>query len=129
MFGEYKATLDTSNGRMNIPAKFREELGSSFYAAKPLDKASCVAIYTIESWNDVLKSIREKPREESYDIKRNILPSAFPIDMDKQGRVKIPAPLCEYAALDGEVVVIGIDDTAEIWNKSLWERRACAGKL
>jgi MraZ protein len=123
MLGEYKATLDVNNGRMNIPAKFREELGSRFYAAKPLDKAACVAIYTIDSWNDVIESIRSRPREESYEIKRSILPSAFPIDMDKQGRVKIPAPLCEYASLDGEVVVIGIDDTAEIWNKSVWDSR------
>jgi MraZ protein len=125
MLGEYKATLDTSNGRMNIPAKFREELGASFYMAKPLDKALCVAVYTIESWNDVIESIRERPREEAYDIKRNILPSAFPIDMDKQGRVKIPQPLLKYAGLetDGEVIVIGIDDTAEIWNKTIWENR------
>jgi MraZ protein len=125
MLGEYKATLDTSNGRMNIPAKFREELGSAFYAARPLDKAPCVAIYTNESWQDVIDSIRERPREDAYDIKRNILPSAFPIEMDKQGRVKIPQPLLKYAGLenDSEVIVIGIDDTAEIWNKTIWENR------
>jgi MraZ protein len=121
MLGEYKSTLD-EKGRLNIPAKFREELGENFYVAKPLDKAKCVAVYTSASWDDLVQSIRDKPRSEAYEIKRDIFPSAFPVEM-KQGRILIPQILREYAGLDGEAVVIGIDDTAEIWSKALWDAR------
>jgi MraZ protein len=121
MLGEYKSTLD-EKGRLNIPVKLRDELGESFYVAKPLDKSKCVAVYTQESWDDVVKSIRELPRADSYEIKREIFPSAFHVEV-KQGRILIPPPLREYAGLDGETVVVGIDDTAEIWNKAVWDSR------
>ena len=121
MLGEYKSTLD-DKGRLNIPSKFREELGDSFFIAKPLDKACCVAIYTTESWNDLVDSIRSRPRDEAYEVKRDIFPSAFPVEI-KQGRILIPQTLRDYANLEGEAVVIGIDDTAEIWNKSVWDSR------
>jgi len=126
MLGTYKATIKIvkETGRMNIPAKFRKELGDSFYIAKPLDESPCVAVYTTESWNDFLNSeIRGHRRADSYDVKREILPDAFQISMDNQGRVVIPEELCKYAGLENEVIVIGIDDTAEIWDKKAWETR------
>ena len=39
---------------------------------------------------------------------------------DKQGRVLIPSDLREFAGLTKDVVVIGLDDKAEIWDKKKW---------
>jgi len=37
------------------------------------------------------------------------------------GRVLIPSDLREFAGLKKDVVVIGLDDKAEIWDKELWD--------
>ena len=47
--------------------------------------------------------------------------SAFDIEPDKQGRALIPAPLREYAGLDTDVVIVGLEGRAEIWDKEKWD--------
>ncbi|MCL1866219.1 MAG: division/cell wall cluster transcriptional repressor MraZ [Oscillospiraceae bacterium] len=123
MFGSYKAKLDTTNGRMSIPSKYRESLGTKLYMARPTDGSRCVEVYTADSWETAIAHLRSKPKEEAYELKRNFFPYAFDVDMDKQGRIKIPLPLIEYAGLDSEVFVNGMDDVMEIWNKAVWDNR------
>ena len=40
--------------------------------------------------------------------------------MDKQGRLKIPQDLADYAGIDKELVTIGSNRTIEIWSKENW---------
>lgn len=57
---------------------------------------------------------------KTQSIKRFLFGSAFEIVPDKQGRVSVPQPLREYAGLVSDVVVVGLEGTAEIWDKAAW---------
>ena len=64
--------------------------------------------------------INELPQVKTQSIKRFLFGSAYEISADKQGRVSVPQPLREYATLTADVVVVGLEGTAEIWDKASW---------
>ena len=45
------------------------------------------------------------------------------MELDKQGRILIPANLREYADLEKEVTIIGVGNRIEIWNRERWDER------
>ena len=52
---------------------------------------------------------------------RLLYSGAAECSLDKQGRILIPPSLRNSISLDGEVVVVGILNKIEIWNKEIWE--------
>lgn len=124
MRGEFKSTLDVK-GRMNFPIKLREELGSSFVISKTIG-AECIKVYTLEDWNGLVEKIKAMPQTQTADIQRFLFGSAFELEPDKQGRVLIPAPLREYAGLTSDIVIVGLEGRAEIWDKGRWDAKNSA---
>ena len=53
-------------------------------------------------------------------MQRHFFSAAAEADPDKQGRIIIPAPLIEAAGLGREVVVAGVYDHLEIWDRARW---------
>ena len=116
--GEYNHTIDIK-GRLIVPTKFREQLGEAFVIAKGND--GCLAIYTNEAWETFMKKIQALPANK--DIRtyvRAIAGSAVAVEADKQGRVLVPGNLREYAGLDKDVVLAGVIDKIEVWDKEKW---------
>lgn len=119
MRGEFKSTLD-AKGRMNFPIKLREEFGTSFIISKTIG-AECIKVYSMSDWEDLVEKIKQMPQTQTAAIQRFLFGSAFEIEPDKQGRVLIPAPLREYAGLTTDIVIVGLEGRAEIWNKAKWD--------
>ena len=119
MRGEFKSTLD-AKGRMNFPVKLRDELGTVFMISKTIG-APCIKVYKTEDWEQLVARIREMPQTKTADLQRFLFGSAFDSEPDKQGRALIPAPLREYAGLTTDVVIVGLEGRAEIWDKEKWE--------
>ena len=115
VIGEFKSTLD-AKGRMNIPLKLREEMGNDLVLAKTIG----IKVYSKEDWQKLVERINELPQVKTQSIKRFLFGSAYEISADKQGRVSVPQPLREYAALTSDIVVVGLEGTAEIWDKASW---------
>ena len=120
MRGEFKSTLDVK-GRMNFPVKLREELGAVFMISKTLDQP-CLKVYTMDDWNALVAKIREMPQTKTANLQRVLFGSAFEIEPDKQGRALIPSPLRDYAGLKTDVVIVGLEGRAEIWDKENWDK-------
>lgn len=120
MFGEFKSTLDTK-GRMNFPAKLREQFGDSFMISKTIG-ADCIKIYTNEDWTALAASIKLLPQTKSASVQRFLFGSAYQVEPDKQGRISIPPPLRAYAALENELVILCLDGRAEIWSRENWDK-------
>ena len=119
--GEYDHTIDVK-GRLIVPTKFREQLGEAFVIAKGND--GCLAIYTNEDWETFMKKIQALPANK--DIRtyvRTIVGSALPVETDKQGRILVPGNLREYAGLDKDVVLAGVIDKIEVWDKERWSKQ------
>ena len=119
MRGEFKSTLD-AKGRMNFPVKLREELGKTFVISKTIGE-KCIKVYSKEDWDSLVESIRHMPQVKTAEIQRFLFGSAFEVEPDKQGRVLIPAPLREYAGLQTDIVIVGLEGRAEIWDKQKWD--------
>lgn len=118
--GEFNHSLD-AKGRTFVPAKMRDELGESFVVTQGLDK--CLTGYTISEWKKVEEKLShlDSSKKNVRMFIRFMTAKATVCDVDKQGRILIPANLREYAGLEKEIVFIGATNKIEIWDKSKWD--------
>ncbi len=118
--GEYRHSID-DKGRMIIPAKFREALSSSFVITRGLDH--CLFAYPRSEWTQLEEKLRALPftKADARAFTRFFFSGASEVELDKQGRIHIPANLRDFARLKKECVVIGVSSRVEIWAKEEWE--------
>jgi MraZ protein len=123
--GKYYYNVDLK-GRIIIPAPFREIISTN-YSPKlyitnaPFDK--CLYIFPMEEWNRLQELVRTKPRfdEAIRFFLRRVVASAVETEMDKQGRVLIPAALREDANINTNVVLAGQIERVELWDRNEWD--------
>lgn len=117
---EYNHTLD-AKGRLIIPSKFRESLGEEFVVSKGMD--GCLFVYSNEDWNAFEQKLTSLPliNKEARTFARFFLAGAAQVEVDKQGRILLPANLREFAGLDKDVVLVGVGSRIEIWSKEKWD--------
>ena len=119
LYGGYDQTID-KKGRVFVPAKFRDDLGENFIVCRGITGKRCLCIYPFSEWEKLVAKVSELPTAQASGIKRFIFDGAFNVDFDSQGRILIPPVLREYAQLEGEAHIIGMDTNLEIWNTELW---------
>jgi MraZ protein len=123
--GKYYYAVDPK-GRIIIPAPFREIVASN-YSSKlyitnaPFDK--CLYIYPMEEWNKLQEQVRTKPRSDEAIrfFLRRVIASAVETEMDKQGRILVPAALREDANINSNVVMAGQIERIELWDRNEWD--------
>ncbi|MEI6266590.1 MAG: division/cell wall cluster transcriptional repressor MraZ [bacterium] len=118
--GEYQHNLD-DKGRLAIPAKFRGQLSEGAVVTKGLD--NCLSLFTKEGWDFEAERLMNLPltQAKARAYARFMLSSAFPVEIDKQGRVNVPQALRSFAGISGSTVVTGLGDHVEIWAPEAWE--------
>ena len=117
--GEYNHTIDTK-GRLIVPAKFRESLGEHFVITKGLD--GCLFVYDNSEWENFEQKLKSLPitNKDARQFVRFFLAGAATVEVDKQGRILVPAVLREFAELEKDVVLVGVASRIEIWSKDKW---------
>lgn len=117
---EYNHTID-AKGRLIIPSKFREILGEEFVVSKGMD--GCLFVYANDDWNAFEQKLTSLPliNKEARQFARFFLAGAAQVELDKQGRILLPAALREFAGLDKDVVLVGVGSRIEIWSKDKYE--------
>ncbi len=123
--GKYYYTVDTK-GRIIIPAPFREIITSNYSSKLYITNApfdNCLYIYPMEEWNKLQDQVRTKPRSDEAIrfFLRRVIASAVEIEMDKQGRVLVPAALREDASINNNVVMAGQIERIELWDRNEWD--------
>ncbi len=124
LIGEYNCSID-AKGRLNFPAKLREELGGRFIIAKGLGD-NCLFVYSLEEWQAAENKVKSLPLSKARNLQRFFFASACEAEPDKQGRIVIPAGLREYGGLQREATIIGVSTHCEIWSTENWQS-VCAG--
>lgn len=119
MTGTYEHSID-AKGRLFIPSKFREELGTTFYLAMGIDQ--CLAIYPQETWARFTEKFSSLPMSQSKSM-RALFANAAKCELDNQGRIMVPQKLRDYAKLEKETVIIGVNDRAEVWSAAAWHEQ------
>ncbi|MEW6171472.1 MAG: division/cell wall cluster transcriptional repressor MraZ [Bacillota bacterium] len=117
--GEFMHTLD-AKGRIFIPARFKEGLGECFIVTKGLDR--CLFCFSRPEWEATERKLRRLTfaRADARAFARLFFSGASELEVDKQGRILIPANLRDYAGLSKDVVILGVSSRVEIWAKEEW---------
>lgn len=117
--GEYHHSLDTK-GRLIVPAKFREILGSRFWIGKGFDQ--CLQIYDEEDWEAFSNSLKALPKnsDKARKLVRYFMSGTVEVEIDKQGRILLPAQLREIAGIDKNVVFVGMGTRGELWSEEVY---------
>ncbi len=120
LMGEYNHSLDPK-GRLIVPAKLREQLGELFVLSKGLD--GCLFAFPPREWQRFEQKLQTLPLtdKEARKFSRYFLAGATEVELDKQGRALIPQSLREAASLTRDVVLCGVGNRVEIWDKDRWE--------
>ena len=106
---------------MIVPSKFREALGDEFVVTKGLD--GCLFVFPMEEWNVFTQKLHDLPltKKEARQFSRFFLAGAASCEVDRQGRILLPAVLRDFAQLDKEAVLVGVSSRIEIWSKTKWD--------
>ena len=118
--GEYHHSID-EKGRLIIPSKYRDDLSEKFIITRGIE--NCLFAYSIEQWTKITNLLETLPftKKDARQFVRFFLSGATIAEFDKQGRVNLPNPLINYANLNKECVIIGVNDRLEVWSKVRWE--------
>ena len=112
--GEFHHNID-DKARLVVPSKFRVELGDTFIVTRGLE--GCLFVYSKEEWERLVEKLRKLPftKKDARTFNRFFMSSASTLEFDKQGRINIPSSLINYAGLQKECTIIGVNDRLEIW--------------
>ncbi|HVP74842.1 MAG TPA: division/cell wall cluster transcriptional repressor MraZ [Gaiellaceae bacterium] len=122
LLGEYDHTLDDKN-RLTLPARFRQAFAEGIVVTRGMD--GCLFAYTREAWESMVGSrlaTLNTLSKEGRRMQRFFFSGATETELDKQGRFGLPAALLEHAKLGRDVVVAGVHDHLEIWDRAAWRR-------
>lgn len=121
--GEFEHTIDDKN-RLTLPARFRDELAGGLVVTRGMD--GCLYAYPLERWNALVESQLGSLNLLSRDdrmMQRYFFSGGVEAGPDKQGRVMLPAALIAHAKLGREVIVAGVHDHLEIWDRVAWREQ------
>jgi MraZ protein len=128
LLGDHEHTLDDKN-RLTLPAKLREQLGGEVVITRGLD--GCLAVYSRAAFEVLAARVGtlDPFSSEARTMQRYFFTGGADTELDKQGRMVIPARLLEEVGISREVTVAGVFDHLEIWDRAAWreQRQAVEG--
>jgi len=119
LLGEHEHALDDKN-RLTLPARQRDQLGDRVVVTRGLD--GCLYVYAAAEWAKLAERVGtlDPLSREARTMQRFFFASGIEAELDKQGRIVIPANLLESAGIGRDVTVAGIYDHLEIWDRAAW---------
>ena len=120
LIGAHEHTIDDKN-RLTLPAKFRQAFADGVVVTRGLD--GCLYAFRRPDWDRLVESrlaTLDPLSPEGRRLERFFYSGASETELDKQGRVMVPRELMEHAKLGREVVVAGVKDRLEIWDRAAW---------
>jgi len=120
--GNYERSLDEKL-RLALPKRFRELLNSREPLVLTLGTDSSLALFTQTTFTELTQRLAARS-PTAHDVRafsRLLYAQSHSVEVDSQGRVRLPAALARMAGLERDVVLLGVGDRVELWNKSRWE--------
>ena len=120
--GQFQHAID-EKGRLMIPARFRELLDGGAYITQGFDR--CLMIMTGPYFKQIYDHVNAMNLTDPSArlLRRMIFTNAYPLEVDKVGRVHLPQNLREFANLNGEAIVAGQGDYFEVWTPAAWNEQ------
>src|SRR5207248_9354448 len=120
--GTYERSLDEKL-RIALPKRLRDVLAGQEKLVVTLGTDGALAIFTEATFAGLADKLaaRSPTGPEVRAFSRLLYAQSQSVEIDSQGRVRLPAELIRLAALEDEVVLLGVGDRIELWNKSRWQ--------
>ena len=117
--GQFQHNLD-DKGRLMIPARFRELLAAGAFITQGFDR--CLMVMTDHYFRQVYDRISAMNLADPMArlLRRLILSNAYPIEIDKVGRILLPQNLRQSIMLESEAILAGQGEYFEVWNPAEW---------
>ena len=122
LLGEHEHSVDDKN-RITLPAKFRAVFAAGVVLTRGMD--GCLYAYRLDDWEILVESRLaelDPLSKEGRRMQRFFFSGATEAELDKQGRVMIPAALIQHGGLGRNVVIAGMRDHLEIWDSATWRK-------
>ena len=119
MTGTYEPSID-GKGRLIIPTRLKEELGDSFYLSMGTE---CLTIYPQSAWDARCARAELLEDEEDIEAMEVFFAQSYRCTVDSQNRIVIPPLLRSFAALEKDVVIIGSNNVAKVWDAARWSKK------
>jgi MraZ protein len=119
--GTFEHTLDAKN-RLTIPSKFRAALSGGVYLSRGVER--CLTLYPAQTYTDMAERALagiNPLSTQGRELRRVLYATALETELDSAGRVMVPPKLLEHAGIGREVVVTGVGECLELWDRSAWE--------
>jgi MraZ protein len=120
--GTYERTLDEKL-RLAFPRTLREVLVAEKQLVLTPGTDGSLSLFPGSGFSALAEKLasRSPTGQEVRAFSRLLYAQSHSVELDSQGRIRLPAELARLANLDGEVVLLGVGDRVELWNKSRWE--------
>jgi len=124
-YGEYLHTLDDKD-RFVLPAKFRRRIKehkiTTFFLTRGLEK--CIFMLASKEWKEMEEKFKSLSftKKQSRFFNRLYFSGAYEVNVDSQGRILLPASLKEFAGIEKDIVIAGVSDRIEIWDRQKWQK-------
>lgn len=122
--GTFHRSLDDKL-RFALPRTLRDAMGTAdsslLYLAPGTDGS--LELYSERAFASVTGELQQGPRNdrEIRAFHRLFYGQVQMVELDKQGRVRLPADLAQLASIDKDIVLLGVRDHIEIWDLQRWE--------
>lgn len=119
--GSYPLRLD-EKGRLALPVRYRELVADGMVIKKGQER--CIYGLTMARVAEQSAALQQMAPSDTNAARmhaRMSFGSMVEVEADKTGRITIPASLREYAGLDRDVVIVGVDTRFEIWDSATWD--------
>jgi MraZ protein len=119
-WGEFTHHMD-KKGRLIVPARYRPHLEQGAVLTRGLDRN--LVIYPNGTWRTVSDQLNQMPitHPTARALRRLMFSGAVELSLDRQGRILVPGYLRDYAALDGQALIVGMETFVEIWEPRRWQ--------
>lgn len=117
--GRHSHNLD-EKGRLALPARYRDELRDGVVITRGFDK--CLLVYPMDAWTPLAERVSALSigDPDVRLLRRMLFANATDLQLDRQGRILVPAELRSHAGLEREAVVVGMHSFIEIWSPDGW---------
>ena len=120
--GHFQHNLD-DKGRLMIPARFRELLAGGAFITQGFDK--CLMVMTETYFKQVYDRVEAMNLADANarSLRRLLLSNAYPVEVDKVGRILVPQNLRTFLQIEGEAIVAGQGEYFEVWKPAEWNEQ------
>lgn len=119
--GNYFHRVD-EKGRIALPAKFRPAFAQGVALVPSVDP--CINVYPLPLWEKISLESAHGPLEKSRlrRLRRFFYGDSSVTELDSQGRIPVPQELRQRLNIREEVVIAGVNEYLEIWDRKSWEK-------